>query len=145
VEMPPLRERLDDLISYAEKFLKFFARQFARSVDGFSRDARQRILGHAWPGNLRELRNAIERAVILSKGGDITADDLPLSTGNLSNAATVVDGNVPVVGTAVSLEDLEEAHIRALMRSLSNLADVARVLGIDQATLYRKRKKLGLE
>ncbi|MGV3663159.1 MAG: sigma-54-dependent transcriptional regulator [Prosthecobacter sp.] len=146
VDMPPLRERLDDLMLYAEKFLKFFARQFGRAVDGFSREARQHILAHTWPGNLRELRNAIERAVILSKGGEITAADLPLQSQGTLNGAVAEGGiGVPAVGTAVSLEDLEVAHIRALMKSLSNLADVARVLGIDQATLYRKRKKLNLE
>lgn len=150
VDMPPLRERLDDLMAYAEKFLKFFARQFARPVTGFAREARQHILAHSWPGNLRELRNAIERAVILAKGVEIRAEDLPQATSSLSISAALAEGGaaaggVPVVGTAVSLEELEVAHIRALMKSLSNLADVAKVLGIDQATLYRKRKKMGLE
>lgn len=144
VDMPPLRSRLDDLVAFAEKFLRFFAKQFGRQVDGFSREARQHILAHSWPGNLRELRNAIERAVILTKGPDITAEDLPLSSGGFKGA-DAADANTPAVGAAVSLEELEVAHIRAVMRSLSNLADVARVLGIDQATLYRKRKKLGLE
>lgn len=144
VEMPPLRTRLDDLVLFAEKYLHFFARQFARPVEGFSREARQQILAHAWPGNLRELRNAIERAVILAKGREITPDDLPLGSG-VSSAGLPQEGGVPAVGSAVSLDELELAHIRALMRSLSNLADVARVLGIDQATLYRKRKKMGLE
>lgn len=144
VDMPPLRGRLEDLLGFAEKYLHFFARQFGRPVQGFSREARQYILGHAWPGNLRELRNAIERAVILAKGKEITAEDLPLTSVTI-NGVGVSDGSVPVVGSAVSLEELEVAHIRELMRSLPNLADVARVLGIDQATLYRKRKKIGLE
>lgn len=144
VDMPPLRSRLDDLVTFAEKYLQFFARQFARPVQGFSREARQHVLGHSWPGNLRELRNAIERAVILTKGKEITVEDLPVTGGNL-NGSPAADGNAPAIGSAVSLDELEVAHIRALMRSLPNLADVARVLGIDQATLYRKRKKMGLE
>lgn len=144
VEMPPLRNRLDDLLPFAENFVRFFAKQFGRQVHGLSRDARQYILAHAWPGNLRELRNAIERAVILAKGGEITVGDLPVA-GTSINSGAMTDVGIPTVGAAVSLEELELAHIRALMRSLSNLADVARVLGIDQATLYRKRKKMGLE
>jgi NtrC-family two-component system response regulator AlgB len=142
VEMPPLRNRVDDLLPFAENFVKFFAKQFARPARGLSREARQHILAHGWPGNLRELRNAIERAVILAKGSEISAADLPVASAGISNAGG--DVSTPSVGTAVSLEELEEAHIRALMRSLPNLADVARVLGIDQATLYRKRKKMGL-
>ena len=148
VEMPPLRRRPDDLLLFAEKYLQFFATQFARSVRGFAADARQRILSHGWPGNLRELRNAVERAVILARGKDIAASDLPspgTNTGSAGGGDTVSNPDIPMVGAAVSLEELESAHIKALLNTLPNLADVARVLGIDQATLYRKRKKLGLE
>lgn len=140
VEMPPLRDRLDDLLPFAENFVGFFSRQFGRAVQ-LSPDARQHVLSHEWPGNLRELRNAIERAVILAKGTEVTAADFP-APGAAPGAGG--DGNLPSVGAPVSLEKLEEAHIRALMRKLSNLAEVARVLDIDQATLYRKRKKMGL-
>ncbi|MBE2283869.1 MAG: sigma-54-dependent Fis family transcriptional regulator [Prosthecobacter sp.] len=140
VEMPPLRDRLDDLLPFAENFVGFFGRQFGRPVQ-LSADARQHVLAHEWPGNLRELRNAIERAVILAKGTEVTAADFP-APGAAPGASS--DGNGPAVGAPVSLDKLEEAHIRALMRKLSNLAEVARVLDIDQATLYRKRKKMGL-
>lgn len=144
VEMPPLRRRPDDLLLFAEKYLSFFASQFGRPVRGFSAAARQQVLAHGWPGNLRELRNAVERAVILANGKEIAPADLPApGTSLVSDGASGNDA--PMVGSAVSLEDLESAHIRALLQTLPNLADVARVLGIDQATLYRKRKKLGLE
>jgi two-component system, NtrC family, response regulator AlgB len=144
VEMPPLRRRPEDLLHFAEEYLQFFATQFARPVKGFSTDARQHILTHIWPGNLRELRNAIERAVILAQGKEVTAQDLPTASGS-SRSSVVQDNDMPLVGTAVSLEELENAHIKALVKSLPSLADVAHVLGIDQATLYRKRKKLGME
>ncbi len=144
VEMPPLRRRPDDLLLFAEKYLEFFARQFGRPVRGFSSAARQQILAHPWPGNLRELRNAVERAVILANEKEIAASDLP-APGSMTVGEGAVKDDVPRVGTTVSLMDLENAHIKALLQTLPNLADVARVLGIDQATLYRKRKKLGLE
>lgn len=144
VEMPPLRVRLDDLLPFAESFVRFFAKHFGRPARSLSHDARRHILAHDWPGNLRELRNAIERAVILAKGPEITAADMPAS-GAILNSGALGDGGTPTVGAAVSLEELEVAHISALMRSLPSLADVARVLGIDQATLYRKRKRMGLQ
>ncbi|MBK8040823.1 MAG: sigma-54-dependent Fis family transcriptional regulator [Verrucomicrobiaceae bacterium] len=142
VEMPPLRRRPDDLIQFAENYVKFFGRQFGRSLRGFSAEARKRILSHSWPGNLRELRNAIERAVILTPGREIGVTDLPL--GDSAPATHAFNESLPGIGDAISLEALETAHIKALLEKLPNLADVARVLGIDQATLYRKRKKLGL-
>ncbi len=143
VEMPPLRRRPDDLLVFAGKYLEFFARQFGRAVRGFSTPARQQILSHQWPGNLRELRNAVERAVILANGKEIAPTDLP-APGSMTVGDSASLDDAPRVGSAVSLEELESAHIKALLQSLPNLADVARVLGIDQATLYRKRKKLGL-
>jgi NtrC-family two-component system response regulator AlgB len=142
VEMPPLRRRPDDLIQFAENYVKFFARQFGRSLRGFSAEARKRILSHSWPGNLRELRNAIERAVILTPSREIGVNDLPL--GDSAPATHTFHESLPGIGDTISLEALETAHIKALLEKLPNLADVARVLGIDQATLYRKRKKLGL-
>jgi NtrC-family two-component system response regulator AlgB len=143
VELPPLRQRVADLLPFAEKYLQFFSSQFARSVRGFSPAARQHILSHHWPGNLRELRNAIERAVILAREKEIAVEDLPLKDSMVTGDSVRKD--VPVVGGMVSLEEIENAHIRALLDSLPNLTEAAKVLGIDQTTLYRKRKKLGLE
>ncbi len=143
VELPPLRRRVADLLPFAEKYLRFFTSQFGRPVRGFSAAARQHILSHDWRGNLRELRNAIERAVILARTNEITIADLPLAPGG--NGETPGGKNVPAVGSMITLDELENAHIRALLESLPNLTEAAKVLGIDQTTLYRKRKKLGLE
>jgi NtrC-family two-component system response regulator AlgB len=142
VEIPPLRRRAADVLPFAERYLRFFASQFARPIRGFSAAARQHILSHHWPGNLRELRNAIERAVILARGNEIAISDLPLIASGEDPAR---EKDLPAVGSMVSLEEVENAHIRALLDSLPNLSEAARVLGIDQTTLYRKRKKLGLE
>jgi NtrC-family two-component system response regulator AlgB len=77
VEMPPLRAREGDLLRFAEHYLSHFARQCGRRLNGLAADAVTRLSNHSWPGNLRELRNAIERAVILSRGEQVTAADLP--------------------------------------------------------------------
>jgi len=145
VEMPPLRERPGDLIAFAEHYLKHFAALCGRRLDGFTAPALDGIRVYSWPGNLRELRNAIERAVIMVKGNKINLEDLPAEL----RGQTVAGGNgsdtSPQVGSLVSMEQLEEAHLRKVVERTSNLAEAAQILGIDQATLYRKRKKIGLE
>lgn len=143
VHMPPLRRRPDDLMKFAENYLKFFGGQIGRRLRGFTSEARRQLLAHSWPGNLRELRNVIERAVILCSGQEIGAEDLPLNSGVRRADSPTAAG--PQVGDNVSLEALEMAHIKAIVESTGSLADAARVLGIDQATLYRKRKKFGLD
>jgi len=142
VEVPPLRARPGDLARLAEHYLKHFAGQCGRKAAAFSSEALGRINGYAWPGNLRELRNAIERAVILGRQDRIGAEDLPLdgtgaSLGHMEAA--------PQPGDLVSLEKLEEHHIRKVLERTGCVAEAARVLGIDQATIYRKRKRMELE
>jgi len=144
-EMPPLRRREGDLMRFAEHYFQHFARLCGRHLDGFSEAASAAIRGHSWPGNLRELRNAIERAVIMAKGNKIGLEDLPVELrGQAVAGAASANGSLQV-GSLVSLEKLEEAHLRKILERTSNLAEAAQVLGIDQATLYRKRKKIGLE
>lgn len=88
VEMPPLRNRYEDLVRFSAHYLDYFAAQSGRRLDGFSDEAIACIRAHAWPGNLRELRNVIERAVILTRNNRLLPKDLPLElqpTGNLEN------------------------------------------------------------
>ncbi len=146
VEMPPLRQRANDILRFAVHYQAHFAAQCGRKLSGFSEDALAFLLHHPWPGNLRELRNAIERAVIMARGSEVTADDLPRDS-HLAETATETGAATDAlsVGSPVSLEKLEEAHIRAVLQKAGGLSEAAAVLGIDQATLYRKRKKLGLE
>lgn len=141
VEMPSLRIRHGDLIRFAEHYLKYFAAQCGRSVSGFSEEALARIRSYAWPGNLRELRNTIERAVILTKHDKIEPSDLPLDLRN----GQAAPGGAPQPGDLVSLEKLEEVHIRKVLERTSSVAEAAKVLGIDDGTIYRKRKKMGIE
>ncbi len=145
VEMPPLRARGEDLIRFAEHYEKFFADQCGRKLDGLSPEAVACLRAHAWPGNLRELRNAIERAVILAKHEKIFPEDFPAELRGQAAASPVGDEKLPQIGSLISLEKLEEAHLRSILAKAASLAEAAEILGIDQATLYRKRKKIGLE
>ncbi len=137
VKMPSLRERPADLKHFAQNYLTFFARQTGRKLDGFSPEALEAIQQYTWPGNLRELRNAIERAAILAEGDLVAPKDLPIN----------VTGSEPSVhmGSPLTLEALEREHIRRVVATSENLGAAAETLGIDQATLYRKRKKMKLE
>ena len=115
------------------------------SVEGFSEEASTAIRAYPWPGNLRELRNAIERAVIMAKGSKVSLEDLPAELRGQTVAGSNGSDGALQVGSLVSMEQLEEAHLRKVLERTANLAEAAQVLGIDQATLYRKRKKIGLE
>jgi len=143
VEMPPLRARPADLMHMAEHYLRHFATQLGRKLTGFDAEATAAIRAYAWPGNLRELRNAVERAAILAPGSAVTCDNLPAEVRQPADPAA--DGTAVQPGAWVTLDQLEEAHLRLVLKQAASLAEAARVLGIDQATLYRKRKKLGLE
>ena len=142
-EMPALRQRPGDLPRFAGHYFNHFAALCGRRLDGFSAAASAAIRAYAWPGNLRELRNAIERAVIMAKGGQVGLEDLPAELRGQAGAGAKPDEASPQVGALVSLEQLEAAHLRKILERTATLAEAAQVLGIDQATLYRKRKKAG--
>ena len=143
VEMPPLRARPNDLVKFAEHYMRYFAAQCGRNLQGFTDDAISAMLRYSWPGNLRELRNAIERAVILASKERIAASDLPNQVrGGEGISVNGEDG--PRIGAPLSLDQIEEAHIKGVLTHAPSLIEAAQTLGIDQATLYRKRKKYGL-
>jgi NtrC-family two-component system response regulator AlgB len=137
VTMPPLRARPHDILPLAWRLLQFFARQSAKSVLGFTEQAQEAMVRYPWPGNVRELRNAVERGVILTTEKLIGLADLPTQIGTQPVAGVEV-------GAAVTLDQLELEHIRRVLASAASLEDAANVLGIDQSTLYRKRKRHGL-
>jgi len=141
--LPPLRQRADRL-ALAEHFLAFFARQLGKKIEGFTAEARETLLQYHWPGNLRELRNAIERAVIFAAGSSVRVDDLPARIVQTDRRAVPGPSGAIEVGLAVTLEQLEAEHIRLVLERCPTREDAARILGIDPSTLYRKRKQLGL-
>jgi NtrC-family two-component system response regulator AlgB len=143
--MPSLRQRPEDILRFACHFFKHFNALCGRRLNGFSDEASAAIRAYSWPGNLREMRNAIERAVIMAQEDEVTVKDLPAELRAQPVAESNLNGAALQVGALVSMEQLEEAHIRKVLERTSNLAEAAQVLGIDQATLYRKRKKIGLE
>jgi NtrC-family two-component system response regulator AlgB len=137
IVLPGLRDRPGDLKRFAESYLRFFAARIGKRITGFSPAVAAALVSYTWPGNLRELRNVVERAVILATGHAIELADLP----------DEFHGAVPpelAVGARVTIDSLETEHIRRILAGARNLDDAARTLGIDPATLYRKRQKLGL-
>ena len=138
VTVPALRERPADLARLAKSYLQYFAEDAGRPVQTFSAAAWAALRAHPWPGNLRELRNVIERAVILARGNEIELGDLPAELG------TSVEPSVEL-GALVSLEALEREHVRRVIARTVRLEDAAAVLGIDSATLYRRRKRWSAE
>jgi NtrC-family two-component system response regulator AlgB len=141
--LPALRDRPEDIPLLAHHYLALFSRKQARPGLTFSADANQSMAAHAWPGNLRELRNAVERAVILAPSRTLTAFDLGLAPG----APMGVDreGHAAVqVGAPVSLDALEREHVARVVANSASLEAAARTLGIDATTLQRKRTRFGL-
>jgi len=134
--LPPLRERLQDIRLLAHQFLVFFARQNHRTLLGFSEEAGQALEHYAWPGNVRELRNVVERAAILCKTENVDVSHLPL---NLTPSLPPVN-----LGDPVPVEKIEELHIRRVLANTKSLEEAAEVLGIDTATLWRRRKQYGI-
>ena len=145
VEMPPLRTLDADVIRFAEHYAKFFAAQCGRKIEGISPEAIACIRAYSWPGNLRELRNCIERAVIMARQDKIVPADFPSDMYENKHGLPGGANNVPQVGSLISLDKLEEIHLRKILERTPSLTEAAQILGIDQATLYRKRKKIGLE
>jgi len=139
IRMPPLRERPGDLPVIAENNLRFFARQCGKHLKGFSSEASRALAAYSWPGNLRELRNVIERAVILAGNDEIDLLDLPEKFSQPAGRSAT-EGLQP--GARVSLEQLENEHIARVIQQAATMDEAAQILGIDPATLYRRRKKL---
>jgi NtrC-family two-component system response regulator AlgB len=142
--LPPLRQR-SDILELADHFLGFFSTRIGRRLAGFTPEARAALARHRWPGNLRELRNAIERAAMLADGPEVGLSDLPdRITQAAASASATAAGQAVEVGARVSLEQLELEHIRRILATTDSRDEAARVLGIDPSTLYRKRKQYGL-
>jgi NtrC-family two-component system response regulator AlgB len=151
---PPLRERREDLLPLAQHYLRFFERRQGRQRLALSRQAEAAILAYAWPGNLRELRNAVERAVILAPASTLEPADLglPADLGKslAEHEAGAVGGPWPrggptlALGDEVSLETIEREHLARVVARAPSFETAARILGIDVTTLQRKRKRYGL-
>ena len=136
IDVPPLRERAADVTSLSERLLAFFTRRRGAPVH-LAPDAAAALVAYDWPGNVRELRNVIERAAILCRGDHVGVEHLPSNLMPTSGAE-------PRLGDPVPFERIEAVHLRRLIAAMPTMDEVARVLGIDAATLWRKRKKYGI-
>jgi len=145
IKMPPLRERGNDVIMLAKRFLERFAREKGRPVMDFSKCALKAMQDYRWPGNVRELQNVIERAVILCEGSEVTASDLALAP---------PQGATPGAGQALDLtglpwrearESFEKTYLsRVLSECGGNISKAAERIGLDRTNLQDKAKKYGL-
>ena len=117
--------------------MKHFAKRYDRPAKDFAPSTEETLRGYSWPGNLRELNNVIERAVILSASTVIEPADLPLEIRQPAGA----DANAAQIGAMISLDRMKDLHIRRVIEKCASLVEASEVLGIDQATLYRWRKK----
>ncbi len=140
IHIPPLRERKEDIPLLVAAFIKEFAKENAKPVEGIDPKARAALYNYSWPGNVRELRNCIESAVVMCKGNAITSDDLPPSV------SSDLDSNYVKVSLGSTLSEAERDIIRAtLIHMKGNKSKTAETLGIGRKTLHRKLDEYGIE
>ncbi|MBT9537173.1 MAG: sigma-54-dependent Fis family transcriptional regulator [Nitrospirae bacterium] len=143
IKIPPLRERRDDIEMLAKHFITKFSEEHKKNLKGIDQQALSILIEYSWPGNVRELGNVIERAVVLTEGNHITADDLP------DKIKSIISGKEPME-TSSNLRAYLSGYEKGLLLKIYNAhnkskEETAKALGIDLATLYRKFKKYGIE
>ncbi len=140
IEVPPLRERRDDIPLLLNAFLREFAEENGKQITGIDARARAALYKYGWPGNIRQLRNCMESAVVMCMKNEITLDDLPPTISGIKDAADIT---VPV---GVTLEEAEKTIIREnLAANKGNKSKTADILGIGRKTLHRKLQEYGME
>ena len=151
IHITPLRERSEDILPLAEAFLEELRGKMGRPASGISKDARDWLLEQPWEGNVRELRNAIERAVLLCDGSLITREHLPAPIGRPKFVLTTaglkdsLDASGPLPAGGVDLEAVEKKFVaKALGQSRGNKSRAARLLGLTRAQFYSRLEKYGL-
>ena len=135
ITVPPLRERSEDILPLARRFIAFLARQARRQPPDLSAAAERVLVAYPWPGNVRELRNALERALILTPGQVLEPESFP--------ERIAAQPTTPTLGGDYPVDDIEREHVLRVLARTATLEDAARILGIDASTLWRKRKKWG--
>ena len=135
IALPPLRERKEDIVPLAQMFMERFAIKYHRPLTGLAPEAAAALKDCHWSGNIRELQNCIEKAVILSEGNDLTEKDMQLEHASRPSGTTV---------KAISEADEERMVRDAMERASGNISSAAKMLGVSRPTLYAKLKKYGL-
>jgi PAS domain S-box-containing protein len=146
IMIPPLRERLEDIVPLTKFFVEHYNRKFKRNIEGVNDEAAKLLLSHDWPGNVRELRNAIERAMILEESSLITTSSLPIAISRPeAGTAILPQTSMDIPSDGLSLEDNERSLLtRALDKTSGNQTQAARLLRITRDTLRYKMKKFNL-
>jgi DNA-binding NtrC family response regulator len=143
LELPPLRDRGDDVLLLAEHFLSDFCRRARRKPPKFSLEARKRLVQHPWPGNVRELRNLMERLAFLAVGEVIEPADLAFILSPSPETSNLLMVDQPLSNAT---DRFQSEYIRkAIGRTGGNMSDAADLLGLHRSNLYRKMKQLGME
>jgi two-component system response regulator HydG len=140
IQLPPLRERPNDIPILARHFLRLFSAEQNKDIHDFGSEAMRAILNYSWPGNVRELENSVEHAMVLAKGSRIEAIDLPAPLLGLGRPAL----KGPPIGLATMAEKEQEILREALEKCQWNKKEAARHLGIGRNTLYQKMKRYGI-
>jgi DNA-binding NtrC family response regulator len=141
LHLPPLRERKEDIPLLIEHFLQKYSRRTKKQIVGLSQDVLEALMQYDWPGNIRELENTIERAVVLSRGDEIELDALVYH--GISSGSSLLS---PIDGKYRSLEEVEKEYIKTVLHARhGNKSQAAKVLGIDRKTLLTKIKKYHLQ
>ncbi len=136
IDIPPLRERVEDIPLLADHFLAQFCRAMNRRASTAAPEAMEVLRSYSWPGNVRELENAIERAIVVGKECVVRSKDLPVR----------VTGGAQREASGSSLAEVERAHIHSMLDTMAwNISKAAEALGVDRGTLYNKIKKYGLQ
>ena len=136
IDLPPLRDRREDIPMLAEAFLKRYSQEYAKTVRGISESALHLLKQYSWPGNVRELESVLERAVTLSHAREILPGDLPAAVQEIGSGTQIRPHRVR---RAKTLKQIEEEYIRlTLDKTGDNKSQAAHILGIDRKTLYRK-------
>ena len=140
ITIPPLRDRKEDIPPLVDHFVQKFARAMNKSVKQVSPEALNVLLAYEWPGNIRELQNAVERAMVIAGGGELKVEHFPI----LKTAGPSLEGEgVDPLGK--SLAEIEEEHVRRVLEQTGfNVTRAAKALGIDRVTLYNKMKRFGI-
>ncbi|HTA95951.1 MAG TPA: sigma-54 dependent transcriptional regulator, partial [Verrucomicrobiae bacterium] len=142
VHLPPLRDRRDDIMPLANSFLKRYAAQANRIVREFSIDAKERLTSYDWPGNIRQLQNEIQRAVLLCEGDEVRGSDF-----SVTNVRTVSTASADEHDSSYTLlEGVERNAIKQMLKETNgNKLEAAKRLGIGRQTLYNKIEAYGIE
>jgi NtrC-family two-component system response regulator AlgB len=136
IPVPPLRDRAEDVLPLAREHLAAVARRANRPVPALSRAAERALTAYGWPGNVQELRNTIERALIVAPGSEIEPEAFP-------ERITAQDAASATLGGDFTAEQIEREHILRVLARSAKLEEASRILGIDVTTLWRKRKRWG--